>query len=56
MSSTTHTEPEELVSDHVEVAEDALSDATGAVISDVSSKPSKLEEDETGEVDGATKN
>jgi hypothetical protein len=49
MSNSTHTEPEELVSDHVEVASNALTDAIGVVVPGVSSSAEPSKDDETEE-------
>jgi hypothetical protein len=45
MSAETHTEPGGLVSDHVDVATDALTDAIGVVVPGVSSEPSETKEE-----------
>jgi hypothetical protein len=56
LSPETHTEPEEIVSDHFDVATDALTDAIAAVVPGVSSSPEPSADDVTRETDEKGKN
>jgi hypothetical protein len=55
VSSATHTEPEEIVDDHREVAEGALKEATGVGAPGVSSELSELSEPKQDETDKMAK-